>query len=147
MDYTYIIIPIIIAIVSQAIKLATDGIKGNFDLKNFWITYGGMPSTHSALTVSMTTLVGLRIGFDSAIFAVALVFSLIIMRDAVTFRNLLGKQAELLNQIAGKLTNKEINCPIHWRERMGHSLPEVLVGAGLGAVLTMILSLLLVGLY
>ena len=49
MDYLYLIIPLIVVIGSQAIKLATDGIRGNFDLRNFFITYGGMPSSHTAL--------------------------------------------------------------------------------------------------
>ena len=84
MDYSYIIIPIIVLITSQALKLATDGIKGNFDLRNLFISYGGMPSSHTAFSISITTLIGLRIGFDTSIFAMALVFTLLIMRDAVS---------------------------------------------------------------
>ena len=66
MDYSYIIIPIIVGITSQALKLLTDGVKGNFDLKNLFINYGGMPSSHTAFSVSIATPVGLRLGFGSA---------------------------------------------------------------------------------
>jgi len=99
MDYSYIIIPIIVLITSQVLKLLTDGIKGNFDLKNLFESYGGMPSAHTAFAVSITTLAGLRVGFDAPIFAIALVFTLLIMRDAVAFRGLLGKQAKVFNQL------------------------------------------------
>ena len=120
MDYSYLIIPIIAVITSQAIKLLTDGIKGNFDLKNMLMTYGGMPSSHTAFSVSITTLVGLRLGFDNALFAVALVLTLIVIRDAVTFRRILGQQSG---------------------ERLGHSLPEVLAGAIWGIAITYFLNL------
>jgi len=121
MNYAYLIIPLIVAISSQAIKLATDGIKGNFSFKNFFITYGGMPSTHSALTASITTLLGLKIGFASPIFAVSLVFTIIVMRDAVTFRKILGEQ---LNR------------------QLGHTTPQVLAGGAWGIIITYLLTLI-----
>lgn len=142
MDYSYIIIPIIVLITSQALKLATDGIKGNFDLKNIFMTYGGMPSTHTALAVSLTTLVGLRIGFDAPIFAIALVFTLIIMRDAITFRSFLGKQARIFNRIVDHLPESEKNNIPRLRERMGHSVLEVTAGAVWGIAITYFLNLL-----
>ena len=93
MDYSYIIIPLIVVVSSQVIKLLTDGIKGNFDFRNIFISYGGMPSGHTAFSVSITTMIGLDYGFNAPLFAVALVFTILIMRDAVSFRNLLGNQA------------------------------------------------------
>ena len=107
MDLSYIIIPIIVVITSQTLKLLTDGIKGNFDLKNMLLSYGGMPSAHTAFIVSITTLVGLRQGFDSAIFALALVFTLIVMRDSVGFRNILGRQAQVFNKVIEQLPEAE----------------------------------------
>ena len=142
MDYSYIIIPIIVLITSQVLKLLTDGIKGNFDLKNLFESYGGMPSAHTAFAVSITTLAGLRVGFDAPIFAIALVFTLLIMRDAVAFRGLLGKQAKVFNQLIKKIPEAEKKDMPLFRERMGHSLLEVSAGAVWGIVLTYYLSLL-----
>ena len=107
MDFSYIIIPLIVLITSQVLKLLTDGIKGNFDLKNMLISYGGMPSSHTSFSVSITTLVGLRQGFDSALFAVAFVFTLLVIRDATSFRNLLGRQAHVFNKYIDSLPNKD----------------------------------------
>ncbi|MCX6743202.1 MAG: divergent PAP2 family protein, partial [Candidatus Parcubacteria bacterium] len=98
MDLSYIIIPFIVLITSQVLKLLTDGIKGNFDLKSMLTSYGGMPSSHTSFAISITTLVGLRQGVDSPLFAVALVFTLLVMRDATSFRNLLGRQARIFNK-------------------------------------------------
>lgn len=140
MDYSYIIIPIIVAISSQVMKLLTDGIKGNFDFKNMFSAYGGFPSSHTAFVVSLTTLIGLNFGASAPIFAISLVFTLVVMRDAVAFRGLLGKQAVLLNQLSAQLSNKS-KVP-RFKERMGHSAFEVFGGVVYGVVLTYLLTLL-----
>jgi hypothetical protein len=142
MDFSYIIIPILALITSQALKLATDGIKGNFNLKSMLISYGGMPSSHTAFTVSITTLIGLRIGFDNAIFALALIFTLIIMRDAAGFRNILGQQAKAFNRFIDHLPPDEKAGIPHFREQIGHSTLEIAAGAAWGIILTYFLSLL-----
>ena len=142
MDYSYIIIPLIVLISSQALKLATDGIRGNFDLKNIFISYGGMPSSHTAFAVSITTLIGLRVSFTAPIFAMSLVFTLLIMRDASTFRRLLGQQAKVFNRFINGLPPEQRKDLPLFRERMGHSLMEVIVGAVWGVGLTFLLNLL-----
>lgn len=142
MDYSYIIIPVIVGITSQVLKLLTDSIKGNFDFKNLFSSYGGMPSSHTAFSVSITALVGLRIGFDAPIFAMALVFTLLIMRDAVSFRGFLGKQAAVCNRLIETLPATDKNKIPRFRERMGHSFLEVIGGAIWGIGLTYFLNLL-----
>ena len=142
MDYSYIIIPIIVGITSQALKLITDGVKGNLDIKNMFESYGGMPSTHTAFSVSITTLIGLKLGFDTAIFGAALVFTILIMRDASAFRGLLGQQAKVFNLFIDTLPEKEKKSVPKFRERMGHSYLEVFAGAVWGIGLTYFLSLL-----
>lgn len=140
MDLSYIIIPIIVLITSQVIKLLTDGIRGNFDFRNIFISYGGMPSSHTAFTISLTTLIALRHGFEDPLFAVALVFTLLTMRDAVAFRGLLGKQAKIFNQLVKRLkTEEQKNLPL-FREQMGHSIFEVAGGVIWGIGLTIILT-------
>ncbi|MFA5021487.1 MAG: divergent PAP2 family protein [Patescibacteria group bacterium] len=142
MDLSYIIIPIIALITSQTLKLLTDGIKGNFDLKSMFISYGGMPSSHTAFAVSITTLIAIRQGLDSPIFALALVFTLLTMRDAAGFRNILGQQAKTFNKFIKRLPETEKKDLPLFREQMGHSVLEVSAGALWGIVLTWFLSLL-----
>lgn len=101
-----------------------------------------MPSAHTAFAVSITTLIGLRFGIDAPIFAIALVFTLLIMRDAVSFRSFLGRQAQVLNRIIDRLGEAEKKDLPYLSERIGHSMLEVLVGAVWGIGLTYFLNLL-----
>ncbi|MDY6914887.1 MAG: divergent PAP2 family protein [Candidatus Cloacimonadota bacterium] len=43
---------------------------------------GGFPSSHSSLVATLSTLIGLKYGFTSDLFTIALVFSLIVFYDA-----------------------------------------------------------------
>ena len=45
---------------------------------------GGMPSSHSALITSLTSGLGIDLGFDDPIFALAVGISLIVMYDALS---------------------------------------------------------------
>jgi uncharacterized protein len=141
MTYSYIIIPIIVVVSSQVLKLLTDSVRGNFTFKDMFISYGGFPSAHTAFAVSATTLLGLRLGFDSPMFALSLVFTLLVMRDALAFRNIIGHQAKLLNRLRALLPGQQTADIPPLRERMGHSGAEVAAGAVWGALLTYFLNL------
>jgi acid phosphatase family membrane protein YuiD len=47
-----------------------------------FVETGGMPSSHAASVMALSTCVGLREGFGSVLFGVVLYFSLIVMYDA-----------------------------------------------------------------
>lgn len=140
MPYAALAIPIIVAVLAQVVKLSIDKIKGNLNLKSIWLSYGGMPSAHTAFAVSVTTIAGMWDGWDSPLFAVAAVFTLIIMRDAMTFRNFMGEQGKLLNHLIERLPPDERQKLPHFMERVGHSPLEVLAGAVFGFVVTWLLS-------
>ena len=97
-----------------------------------FVETGGMPSSHAASVMSLSTCVGLREGFESVLFAVSLYFSLIVMYDAAGLRRSAGRQASLLNRIL----NEHIQLPgaphQQLRELLGHTPIEVLVGALIG---------------
>lgn len=142
MDYSYIIIPLIVVLSSQAIKLLTDKISGNFSFNQMLISYGGMPSSHAAFSVSIATLVGLRLGLNSPVFGVALVFTILVLRDAISFRNIIGQQAKAINKLVANSSDNIKKDLLPLRERMGHSLTEVTAGALWGGALTYLLNLL-----
>jgi len=140
MTYQMIIIPFLVLILTQIIKLSIDKIRGNLNLKNIFMSYGGMPSAHTAFAISAVTMAALYEGVQSPLFAVAVVFALIIMRDAVTFRQILGHQGKLFNHLINKLPLGEQKTLPHFAERIGHSLNEVAVGAVWGVVATLALD-------
>jgi acid phosphatase family membrane protein YuiD len=97
----------------------------------FWKT-GGMPSSHSALAVSIATAIAIREGLDTSIFILALFFSLVVIRDALGVRRAAGLQAKALNQL-GKELNARYGLPYRpVKEVHGHNPPEVIVGSLLG---------------
>jgi len=126
------IVPVITWFVAQSIKFITHFIKKKkIDFKKF-ISSGGMPSSHTAITVSLTTIMGIHNGFDSDIFAVSLIFSFIVMADAAGLRRAAGKQAEVLNKLVN--SNEHIQLDKELKVLLGHTPIEVIAGAALGII-------------
>ena len=97
-----------------------------------WLTRsGGMPSGHSASFVGATTIIGCLEGFDSAIFALAVCMSVIIIYDATHVRYAVGEQGKVLNKFI--LSNKKKLKIVE-----GHTLPEVTIGTLLGVLCALI---------
>ena len=95
---------------------------------------GGMPSSHSALITGATSGIGLQLGFDSPIFALAIAVSLIIMYDASGVRRSAGIQAAEINKISKTLDPKAV---VSLKETLGHTKSEVIVGSFLGPLITL----------
>ena len=139
-----ILIPLAIGAVTQVIKLSIDGIPNNLNWQHLLTDYGGMPSSHTAFVASLVTAVGIHEGINSAAFAVALVFMLVVIRDAIGLRREIGKNAILTNTIAKEVFKNKKEQPILLRERVGHTMPEVIAGLLVGFSLTAVLYLLLI---
>lgn len=96
---------------------------------------GGMPSSHSSFVTAVSTAIGLHEGFQSPIFALSLVFALVVMYDASGVRLAVGKQATLLNKMIEDLYENKPIDHVHLKELIGHTPIEVFVGAGLGILI------------
>lgn len=97
---------------------------------------GGMPSSHTAFVMGLTSALGVLEGTDSTIFAVSLVFSLIVMYDATGVRLHAGKQASILNMI---ITELPPDHPVSangstLKDTLGHTPLQVAVGFVVGVV-------------
>lgn len=125
----YIVAVIIAWVVAQGTKYLVYAVKTR-SLTAFRQLYisGNMPSSHSATTVALATVVGLRDGTGSAIFAVAVLFAAIVMYDAVMVRRSSGEQGAAIGTLLRELKSK-IAPP---RTAKGHEPLEVIVGALLG---------------
>ena len=97
-----------------------------------------MPSSHSATVITLTTMIGKSCGVDSQIFAVSLIFSLIVMYDAAGVRRETGKQARLLNEIVNTpgLTGVQVREKLV--EAVGHTPIQVFIGALIGVIVGLI---------
>ncbi len=100
---------------------------------------GGMPSSHSAIVMGLTTAIGKYAGLSSAAFAIALIFSFVVMYDAAGVRRAAGRQAAVLNRLVQDLVHMRGVQETELRELLGHTPVEVLVGAVLGIAVGLIL--------
>jgi len=99
---------------------------------------GGMPSSHSAVVVGLATLIGKYEGINTPIFAIALIFSFVVMYDAAGVRRAAGKQAKLLNQLVETPGLSGIQVSEKLVEVLGHTPIQVVVGAAIGVIVGLI---------
>ena len=92
---------------------------------------GGMPSSHSALVTGTAAGIGLQLGFNDPIFALASTIAFIVMYDASGIRRSAGLTAAKVNQIL-KTNANELSPEATLKESLGHTKKEVLVGSLLG---------------
>ena len=104
---------------------------------------GGMPSTHSALSMSVAVSIGYMEGWDSALFALALTIAIIVMADAAGVRRATGEQAKVLNKIILEFFEEIKIRDKRLREFIGHTPFEVIVGAIVGFAIATVLSIYL----
>jgi acid phosphatase family membrane protein YuiD len=108
---------------------------------------GGFPSSHSALVSAMAIQVGQIVGWETPLFAVALIFAFIVMYDAAGVRRAAGEHAYLINEMIDKLDmshiRKDKKKALEEKERLkeliGHTPFEVFGGAVLGLLVALVL--------
>lgn len=137
-EYKFIILPIGVWFFIQAFKVIFDLVKTKkFNFKRI-MGAGGMPSSHSAVVTTLSTMIGKEFGVQSPMFAMSLIFACIVMYDAAGVRRAAGKQAKLLNKIVETpgLTGVEVSERLV--EVLGHTPMQVVVGALIGIVVGLI---------
>ena len=98
---------------------------------------GGMPSSHSATVCALATATAMRYGGGSFEFALAAIFAIVVMYDAMGVRQETGKQGKVLNEMMEIFTQmgKNIDAEKALKEFVGHTPLQVLMGAILGIVI------------
>ena len=131
--YEIIFVAFSVIILTQVIKVIFHLLwKRTLDLRMFTTT-GGMPSSHAAGVMGLSTAVGLINGFDSVTFAISIGFAFIVMYDAAGVRRAAGKQAACLNKIIMDIYKQELKeAGGKLKELLGHTPLQVVVGALLG---------------
>ncbi len=137
------VIPLVVAIIIQSIKIIVDFFaEGRKRLKLDYLRRAGwFPSVHSGISSSITTLMGLTYGIDSPHFAITLCFSILFWYDAMNVRYEAGKHAQYINEIKEELKSFSfIDYKLNdLKERLGHTLVEVIGGIFVGSGLTWII--------
>lgn len=138
-----IICSFITMVVAQLLKVPFAYIKHKqWDLKLLFST-GALPSSHSAVVVATTIIVGFISGVNSPAFGISFVFGLIVIHDAIKVRGEGNKQARAINLLVRKVEdmalidkiNVEELDKIKLNELIGHTVPEVIIGMIVGAII------------
>lgn len=142
--YQIILLPVISAIVAQAGKFFVKSNQLKPGFKNL-AAYSGMPSGHSATVISLATIIGLKEGFHTSLFAISIVLAIIVIRDAIGIRQYLGQHGKILNILVKDLKDDDVleqEYP-HLLEKIGHTPAQVAVGSIIGFLISFIGFLLL----
>ena len=131
-SYEVIVNGIEAALVAQLLKFLGHLIKTRKVDFQVLATTGGMPSSHTAGVVALSTTVGIICGFDSIEFAIAIGYALVVMYDAAGLRRSTGKIAACLNKIRDDFYANGQMPTERLKELLGHTPFEVFVGALLG---------------
>ena len=138
MEIIYLITPVLTWMVVGPIKFFISSVRYRrwaFDL----VGNGGFPSNHSAVVSSMATLIALREGMGHPAFGVAVTLAFIVMIDANSLRQHVGRHAVTLNRL-----NEGKQDYVILRERMGHTRFEIaggiLTGIGMGFLIYTVLG-------
>lgn len=133
--YEVLLTAILAAFIAQVMKFLLHLIfEKKVDFKIFTTT-GGMPSSHSAAVVALSTSVGLITGFDSINFAISTGYALIVMYDAAGLRRASGKMAACLNRMMDDFYKHDVqSVGGKLKELLGHTPIEVFAGALFGVL-------------
>jgi acid phosphatase family membrane protein YuiD len=119
MDITYLVTPVLTWLAVGPIKFLINSARQRRWAFNL-VGNGGFPSNHSSVVTSMATLIALREGIGHPAFGVAVTLAFIVMIDANSLRQHVGRQAAAINRLGGAGPGVK---PL--RERMGHTLVEI----------------------
>lgn len=129
MDFSYAVTPLITWLLVGPLKFIINSIRAKQWAFNL-IGNGGFPSNHSAVVSSMATLIALREGIGHPAFGVAVTLAFIVIIDANSLRQHVGKQAAAINRLA-----KDDAGHKTLRERMGHTKIEICGGLVTGMLI------------
>ena len=125
-------------------------INRKFEIERLWGA-GGMPSAHSAMVCALTVSTARFYGLSSPIFALSLIFSFVVIYDAMGVRRETGRHAKLLNVYLNEIEQEKADVDkdgvpdreatiIKLKEFVGHTPLEVLGGVILGGIIGSLVS-------
>src|SRR5689334_14033431 len=110
--WTYVLAPVVSYVVAGSTKFAVNSIRER-RLAFGAVGLGGIPSTHSTVMSTASTVVGLGEGWLSPMFCLAASVSLIVILDALDLRRRVGSIARAVNEL-----NRNAGSEARLRERM-----------------------------
>lgn len=125
-------LPYLSGLACQLIKIFNHWIIGKkLEFTPNLLNLGGLPSAHSAATITLTTLIAIYYGVNSPLFIIALFLSIFIMGEAYVVRGVISRHSELIKTIAKSVPKEELSNT-YMPGRIGHTPIEVIMGLAFG---------------
>ena len=139
MSLEILLLPLTAGLFAQLIKFLIRSNNKKLEFKNL-LAYSGMPSGHSAIVISLATIIGLKEGINSPLFAISIILAIIVIRDALGIRRYLGQHGKTLNILVKDLKNDNVLEEKYPRllERIGHTPLQIIAGAIIGFTISVI---------
>jgi len=140
MPYHILLAPLISLLIVQVIKPFIKTNQRKLSLKSLMV-YSGMPSGHSALIISLVTIIGLEEGVKSPLFAVSAILAIIVIRDALGARRYLEQHGHILNILVKDLEDDNVLEAKYPRllEKIGHTPLQVFIGSIIGLFVSVVI--------
>ena len=122
--------------IAQTIKVPVDYLQHGRWNWEILLSPGGMPSSHAALVTATAHAIGLFGGFDTPLFALAMVVAIVVVYDATGIRRQAGLQAALINAMIRDLASGHPLKSEKLREVLGHTPLEVIGGVVWGILIS-----------
>ncbi len=137
---------LIAMVIAQGVKPLTYYLKsGKWDLKQI-TSSGGLPSSHTAVVSSLVLSVGIKERFSSTLFAITLIFAMIIAYDAMNVRYYAGKNIQVTKKLIedlAELIPLRLDNPAYqekMKDILGHTEVEVVAGVILGIIVALVIN-------
>ncbi len=129
--------------IAQVAKIVVNAIVNKkIDLERL-VGDGGMPSGHSATVTAAALMVGIKAGFSSPVFGLALIFAIVVMHDATGVRQEAGKHAKSIIELTDLFNeylaehDEEVKLG-KLKTLVGHTPLQVFFGALTGAIIVVL---------
>ena len=129
-----LIIPLCSWAIAQTLKVVIVLLQKKQLDSRYFVTGGGMPSSHSALVSALATSVALVEGLGSVAFGITAAFALVVIYDSAGVRRSVGQQSVVLNRIIKEIVTRRpaVELGHDLRELVGHTQLQVIIGVLLG---------------
>lgn len=124
---------------AQVIKVPLDYLRARRWNWALLLSVGGMPSSHSTLVTSIAVGIGLYIGFETPLFAIATALAMVVIYDATGIRRQAGIHAQKINILVDELLSGHPVSERQLREVLGHTPIEVAGGVVFGLLVSILL--------
>ena len=100
----------------------------------------GAPNMHSTTFAALSVAVGMKEGFDSMSFALAIVLTAIILVDTMNVKNAASRQAQTVMLLLDRLRKRQVEAGLPNAQHLSYTPFDVFTGTGFGVLFAILVA-------